>query len=98
MSVTATCKYCGIEFEAERVTAEFCTDRHRVEYSLIKERIEKAAYRALMDIARIRELYQAHPEFTEQARPLIENIVNQAKAARPRKQYTRQEKGGESDD
>lgn len=89
MSITATCKYCGIEFQAERVTAQFCIDRHRVEYSLIGERIEKAAYRALQDIALIEALIGQHPEFTEQARSLVETITDRAKAARPRKSYTR---------
>lgn len=98
MTITATCKYCGIKFEAERITAQFCTDRHRVEYSLIGERIEKAAYRTLQDIALIEALIGQHPEFTEIARPLIDTIQERARAARPRKQYTRREKEAAGDE
>lgn len=90
MTITATCKYCGVQFEAERKTAQFCTDRHRVEYNLIGERIEKAAYRVLQDIALIETLYGQHSEFSEQARPLLETIMERARTARPRKPYTRQ--------
>lgn len=41
--VEKTCKFCGVKFEAKRVTAEFCSDNHRVQWNKKKlpTKIEK---------------------------------------------------------
>lgn len=31
--VQKTCKFCGKIFEAKRITAEFCSDNHRVQWN-----------------------------------------------------------------
>lgn len=35
--VEKTCKFCGKKFEAKRVTAEFCSDNHRVQWNNAKK-------------------------------------------------------------
>lgn len=37
----ATCLHCGVEFEAQRSTAKYCSDNHRVEYHREKERKQR---------------------------------------------------------
>lgn len=41
--MTKKCAYCGVEFEAKRETAKFCSDNHRVMSFLKKENVEEVA-------------------------------------------------------
>lgn len=85
------CLFCGEKIEGKRDDAKFCSDRHRTEYNLIGPRIEDAARRALIDLSKIDSLVGVHPEFVEQARTVVQTIIESAKGIKPRKPYTKKE-------
>lgn len=84
------CLFCGGDIVDKRDDAKFCSNRHRTEYNLIGPRIEGAAQRALLDIGKINTLVSEHPEFAEQARTVLDTVIDHAKNIKPRKPYQRQ--------
>lgn len=83
---------CGEEIEGQRSTRKFCSGTCRAKYSALPARIETAVVHALTSITTAHALIERHPEFRGTARPMLENVIERAKEALPRKPYTRREK------
>lgn len=91
--LTPTCLFCFRPLVRQRITKKFCDDACRSKYNALAARIETLVEASLTSLQAAQDLITEHPEFSDHARPMIETIIEQAKKARPRKPYTRKDKG-----
>ncbi|KKM97302.1 hypothetical protein LCGC14_1169470 [marine sediment metagenome] len=62
-----SCRFCGVEFLAQRSTAKYCTHKHRIAYNRLDARIETLMNAALDYMWDINQLAKAHPHIAKKA-------------------------------